>query len=235
MKMGVLPTEINFLYSLSLIGEGNSHYLASHLVQSIKILDDDKSLDVGARLQYHELASVDTGVLPDQSWVIFRDSMTEPMKKTAAFAFTADSLQKMKKEKEWAFKMAGIFDEQLKSLEERGHLKVLLNEEDIPESDISLLHITLKSQLIKIMLSCCRMNLVKAQKMMNTINKSIANSESQNHSSEKDEKMKEVKSLAQSIVALILRYENILWSEVDSNDGAIKHSSIEVNQLMLFV
>ena len=230
LQRGVLPIELQFLYSLTLIGEGNAHYIAFNYFKAIKLLDDgDESIAISSRLQRSEQEANDTGIYADKSWIIFRNSMTKPIQRTAAFAIASDAFQKMNKENEWALKFSDHFNDQLEYLEKRGDLDFFFKTEESNQQETSLILSTLKNQLITVLLASCRMNLIKTQKMMNLVNKSVTQAEtSEDAKNQTKEKVLEIEDCANSILEIVLRYRNALWRNAMSDDGGIEPTAVEV-------
>ena len=230
LQRGVLPIELQFLYSLTLIGEGNAHYIAFNYFKAIKLLDDgDESIAISSRLQRSEQEANDTGIYADKSWIIFRNSMTKPIQRTAAFAIASDAFQKMNKENEWALKFSDHFNDQLEYLEKRGDLDFFFKTEESNQQETSLILSTLKNQLITVLLASCRMNLIKTQKMMNLVNKSVTQAEtSEDAKNQTKEKVLEIEDCANSILEIVLRYRNALWKNAMSDDGGIEPTAVEV-------
>lgn len=155
MEAGYLPTELQVLYAMSLIGEGGSDYAASKAILAITILDDkDTTMSV-------EAADID--VIQSKPWQIFRRASTEPLQKIPAFAFVADLLKRTGKETEWSATLAGLFHDQVEQMRERGTLGASL--EKVTPTDSAQMKLR-RQQVLKIVLAAARLNLTNTKTLV---------------------------------------------------------------------
>lgn len=116
-----MPSEIQVLYALCLIGEGGRKFLAEKLVNEIVALAPDAGPG-------SDVDPIDTDCFTNPSWQLFHRAMTEPLRKTAAFAFVADLVKKVGKEREWADRLGPMFDAYLSELDECGGIDLALED-----------------------------------------------------------------------------------------------------------
>lgn len=146
MQAGFLPSELQVLYAMALIGEGGRDFAASKALMAITTLvDEDSSTE-----------TVDTDVIQSKSWQIFRRASTDPLRRIPAFAFVADLLKKTGKESFWSDKLAGLFHDQVERMRECGQLAASFEEATHAESAQLALR---RQQVLKIVLSAARLNL----------------------------------------------------------------------------
>ena len=209
MKQGILPPELQFLYSLCLIGEGGSKYLAGKLFNAIKELEADQ----------HN--NMDTDMFPNEdnetSVEIFRRTMVNPMSKSEAFAFTSDLLIKMKKELEWSDTMLPLFEEQFKELEIRGGTELLLTRQPNLSSSLS----RKRNTHLKILQATLYMKFHKAQSIIDSISscQELDGGERGYDNSSK---------IAISILDIVIHFREALWSTPTSARG-LDSTSIQVS------
>eukprot|EP00934_Nitzschia_sp_Nitz4_P001289 Nitzschia sp. Nitz4//scaffold3_size479765//87037//91885//NITZ4_000034-RA/size479765-augustus-gene-0.7-mRNA-1//1//CDS//3329550560//1289//frame0 len=145
LRRGILPPEMSVLYGMSLIVEGGKNFLALKCLEAIDSLEKESS-DSIAR------GGVETDRSGKPMWHLFRRAMTEPLGRTAAYAFLADILRKSGKEAEWSVYFAKPFREHLAELRQSGLTKELtgLRENLSPFASFR------KNQLLKVVLASCR-------------------------------------------------------------------------------
>lgn len=135
------------LFGLALIGEGGRNYVAAKCIEAI----DDLSQEPALWLQQCDSGTKTAG---DPLWSIFRRAMTEPLGRTAAYAFLADALCKTENEQEWAAHFSPSFRRHLETLESVGLVDELLRLSDItPYVNFR------KNQLLKIILAAARFDI----------------------------------------------------------------------------
>mmetsp|Transcript_56654 Transcript_56654/g.84270 ORF Transcript_56654/g.84270 Transcript_56654/m.84270 type:complete len:1109 (+) Transcript_56654:520-3846(+) len=213
MERGILPAELQFLHSLGLIGSGGRDYIAWCLFKSIGNLDD-----------HPPTSEVDTGIKPDTSWLVFRQAMVDPMHKTAAFAFTADLLQKMGKEKEWSVKLADVYQDHFEELNRNGTLDMF----DLSNNDKNSIALTMQhNQILKIILATARMQLWKAKKLSSK----LLLLRNRKNSEVAKEKLEKLMHLPMFTIDTMARFEQVLWSNVAA-DGSLKQSTIEMLNIL---
>lgn len=149
LKNGILPPELRLLYALSLISEGGRAFLARQCIKAIEVLEAD---DIDALIS----DPVDTDIVKDPLWYGFRQDFTEPLHKTAAFAFVVDVLQKANKEAEYADLVTPLLQEHLENLESTGQMDIALFGS---EAAVSKLAVPTRNRVIKLILASARMQI----------------------------------------------------------------------------
>ena len=215
MKQGLLPPELQFLYSLCLIGEGGKTYLAGKLFNAINELEAD-----------HE-DHMDKGVIPregiETSVDVFRRAMTNPMCKSEAFAFTAELLMKMKRELEWSDHMLPLFEGHFKEMEKRGNTQLLLTR----EPNLSSYLFRQKNTYLKILLATLHMKFHKAQGIIDSI--------SSCHDLDARERVYDHASkIATSILNIVIHFREALWSTPTPEQG-LDPTSIQVSDHLSWI
>ena len=153
LKNGILPPELRFLYSLSLIGEGGRAFLARQCIKAIEVIEGD---DIDALVS----DPIDTGIVKDPQWYAFREDLTMPLRKTAAFALLIDVLQKSKKEVEYADLVTPLLQQHLENLESTGQMDIALFG---GETATSKLAVPTRNRVIKLVLASARMQIEHAK------------------------------------------------------------------------
>ena len=146
LRKGILPPEIRVMYGLALIGEGGRNFLASKCLEAIEDLDQETGT-------WFTEGERETEISGEPRWHLFRRAMTEPLGRTAAYAFLADVLRKSRKEHEWSVHFAPWFRRHLATLASAG-LKdqlIALREDEGLSSFVSFR----KNQVLKIILAAC--------------------------------------------------------------------------------
>jgi hypothetical protein len=145
LRTGVLPPELRVLYGMALMGEGGRNFVASKCIEAIDHLDQESKLWLSEGEREAAVAS-------DSQWFLFRRAMTEPLGRTAAYAFCADVLRKTNKEKEWALQLSAMFRRHLETMKRVGLTDEVLRlrEEITPNLNFR------KNQLLKVILAACR-------------------------------------------------------------------------------
>lgn len=155
MKNGMLTPDLQVLYGLSLISDDRMPFLAAKLLEAMTDLDSGDSDSL-------ELLPSDES---DALLKIFRKTMTDPMSKLDAFAFSTDVLRKSKKEENWADLLLPTFELYIEELENEDAFNLLKQ----TSAQGSLSQSVKKKNYLKIMLSTFRMKLGKA--LRSTTNK----------------------------------------------------------------
>ena len=120
LRHGVLPPEIQLLYGVCLAGEGGKAFLATQCIRSvIEQLPQESSWWLTKK-------HVDTNVSTDSMWIVFHASMTEPLERTAAFAFVADAVQKSGRELDVAHRLVDLFQKFALDLSVKGFVDFVL-------------------------------------------------------------------------------------------------------------
>lgn len=146
LRSGQLPPELRVLLGFALIGEGGANYVAAKCIEKIEDLPQE---DVAwLRDGEHE-----TNLAGDPVWIIFRRAMTEPLGRTAAYAFLADILRKTKKEKDWSNHFAPLFRRHTETLESVGLVEELLK---LNTDEVTPFINFRKNQLLKIIMAATR-------------------------------------------------------------------------------
>lgn len=152
LRKGILPPELRILYGLALIGEGGRNFLAGRCLEAIDDLEQESSswLTDGER---------ETAVSGEPLWFLFQRAMTEPLGRTAAYAFLADVLRKSKKEKEWSVHFSSWYRKHLATLEAVGLKEHLMGLCD----DVSPFVNFRKNQLLKVVLAAISFDIDAAE------------------------------------------------------------------------
>jgi hypothetical protein len=142
LRRGAMPPELRVLFGLALISEGGRNFVAAKCIEAIDDLEQESSvwLTEGAS---------ETERDGNSHWLIFRRAMTEPLGRTAAYAFLADVLRKTQKEREWAAHFSSWFRRHIDTLKAVGLMDELMRLRD----DISPFVNMRKNQLLKIILA----------------------------------------------------------------------------------
>ena len=120
------------------------------------IQDEDK--------EAHTRDPIATDIVKDPLWLTFHHEMSGPLRKTAAFAFALDVLQKVKKETECADVMAPLLQRYLEKLRTSWPaIDVILNETEL----LSQATVT-RRQIVKLMLASARMEIENAKSIIST-------------------------------------------------------------------
>ena len=151
LRKGILPPELRILYGLALIGEGGRNFLAGKCLEAINDLEQESTswLTSGTR---------DIEASGDPLWYLFHRAMTEPLGRTAAYAFLADVLRKTRKEREWSWHFSTWFRNHLKTLAQCGLKEQLMG----TWGDVSPYVSFRKNQLLKIIVAACSFDVAAA-------------------------------------------------------------------------
>jgi len=206
MKHGQLPSELQVLYSLCLIGIGGNEFLAAKLFGAITSLDERE--DDSSQSNYNN-----RGTSEEISFQIFRHAMVNNLSKPAAFAFVTDLLLKMKKEQEWAHHLLPIFECYFKRIEDSEEVTIL----QINPSSLSLCMSTKRSFHVKTLLAILRMKLYKAQKKIEGVETYT-------------ESLSKAVDITMSIIDTIYQYRLTLLLEI--NKRKINDESIEALKIL---
>jgi hypothetical protein len=142
LERGILPSELQVLYALCLIGEGGREYLARQCIQAIDVLREDPE-------DSPENHGTDTDALQNPPWRSYRDNLTVELTKLSALILAEDLLKKLDKEKDWAAELLPIFQREVNRFESANpfyHIHASEAHEN-PRSELR------KTQLIKIVLA----------------------------------------------------------------------------------
>lgn len=205
LKNGILPPELRLLYALSLVGEGGKSFLARQCIKAIEIVEPD---DLDALIA----DPVDTHIVKDPLWFGFQQELTEPLQRTAAFAFTIDVLQKAHKEAEYADLMTPLLKKHLEDLESTGQMDIALFGSEA--AAVSKLAVSTRNRVIKLILASARMQIEHA--------KAIA-------SSQETEAMESAMTVLDRVVPLLQKF----W-KVEAN-GSIPSFCVEVSGLAVSI
>ena len=155
LRKGILPPELRVMYGLALIGEGGRNFLASKCLEAIDDLDQESGT-------WFAEGERETEISGEPRWYLFRRAMTEPLGRTAAYAFLADVLRKSQKESEWSVHFAPWFRRHLTTLSSAGvkdQLMALRAEEEL-SSFVSFR----KNQVLKIILAACSFDIESVER-----------------------------------------------------------------------
>ena len=114
------------LYGIALIGVGGANYVAAKCIEKIEDLPQED-------VSWLKDGEHETNLAGDPVWIIFRRAMTEPLGRTAAYAFLADILRKTTREMDWSNHFTLSFRNHLQTLESVGLIDEVLK--------LSLIHI----------------------------------------------------------------------------------------------
>ena len=157
LKNGILPPELRFLFALSLFCEGGRAFLARKYIVAVEAIQDEDE-------EAHTGDPIDTDIVKDPLWHAFRHEMSGPLRKTAAFAFALDVLQKVKKETECADVMVPLLQRYLDNLRTSGlTIDAILN-----ETELSRQATVTRNQIVKLMLASARMEIENAKSIIST-------------------------------------------------------------------
>lgn len=129
MRSGVLPPEISVLYAASLIHVGGRNFIAKRCMESIDQLEQESKSWVTE-------APSNTSLSTTTEWHFCKASASEPLRRTAAYAFLAETVSKTPKEDEWAPYLAPLFRNHVENLEENG-LTAAFVDPDVGKSESS--------------------------------------------------------------------------------------------------
>lgn len=141
------------LYALSLVGEGGRAFLARQCIKAIEVLEAD---DIDALVS----DPIDTNIVKDPLWYGFRQDLTEPLRKTAAFVLVVDVLQKADKEAEFADIVTPLLQKHLENLESTGQIDIALFGS---EAAVSTLAVPTRNRVIQLILASARMQIEHAK------------------------------------------------------------------------
>jgi hypothetical protein len=102
MRNGALPPELKCLYGLCLAGEGGKVFLATKCIEAVGDLPQESC-------SWLKNDFVDTNISTDSVWILFHEAMTQPLGRTAAYAFIADTLRSTGKEHDFSGSMMKLF------------------------------------------------------------------------------------------------------------------------------
>lgn len=119
LRRGILPPEIRILYGVCLACEGGKAFFACQCLQIINELPHEASSWFTDKI-------VDTNVSTDSLWLQFRGSKTDPLGRTAAFAFAADSILMSGREQELAHRLVSIYQKYGTDMSTNGVLELVL-------------------------------------------------------------------------------------------------------------
>lgn len=148
LRKGILPPELRVLYGLALIGEGGRNFLAGKCLEAIDDLEQES-------ISWLTSGERETEASTEPFWYLFHRAMTEPLDRTAAYAFLADVLRKAKKESEWSVHFAPWFRRHLETLTSVGLKEQLMG----LRGEVSPFVNFRKNQLLKIILAAASFDL----------------------------------------------------------------------------
>jgi hypothetical protein len=152
LRKGLLPPELRVLFALSLIVEGGRDFVAKKCLEAIDDLPQESR-------SWLSEGSIETSFADDTLWSLFRRAMTEPLGRTAAYAFVADALHKAGKEGKWAEYLYPYFRRHLDTLTRVGLMDELLR----MRGELKPLHNFRKNQIVKAILGAGRLELYKLE------------------------------------------------------------------------
>jgi hypothetical protein len=102
LKNGILPPDLKVLYGLCLAGEGDKNFIAAQCFVDIDLLKQE-------RRNWLSEMPVDTSVSVDYSWLMVIEQRTEPLERTAMYAFAADIIHEAQMKREFLMRIAPLF------------------------------------------------------------------------------------------------------------------------------
>lgn len=137
------------LYGIALIGVGGANYVAAKCIEKIEDLPQED-------VSWLKDGEHETNLAGDPVWIIFRRAMTEPLGRTAAYAFLADILRKTTRETDWSNHFTLSFRNHLQTLESVGLIDEVLK---LHNEDVTPFVNFRKNQLLKIIMAATRFDL----------------------------------------------------------------------------
>jgi hypothetical protein len=201
MKKGVLPPELQVLYGLSLLSEGNCAFIAVKMLSALHDLDQNTREDFDLKADNFESDTV--------SLRLFRRAMVEPMSKLDAFAFAADILKKVEKEDEWAERILPIFQGYIDDIEDQ-EIYTLLKDTAVSKNIITSVK---KGNCVKVLLSTLRMKVGTARNLSTSSDPSS---------------LKNASAISMAVVESIYLFKDALWSTTP--DGNPTPDTVEVRE-----
>lgn len=120
-QKGELPPDLKVLYGLSLACQGGKYFsLGIKCVQAIGLLPREE------RSWFTEKV-IDTSVIQDNSWLLFEQSMKDPLRRTALYAFSSDVILKSRCFRDLSGAVAVLFRNEVLSLAKEGVLEKVLD------------------------------------------------------------------------------------------------------------
>lgn len=209
LRKGILPPEIRILLGIALIAEGGRNFLAGKCLEAIDDLQQESSLWLVSGERETEASG-------QPLWYLFHRAMTEPLGRTAAYAFLADVLRKTKREQEWSVHFSSFFRKHLSTLDSVGLKEQLMG----LRGEISPFVNFRKNQLLKIVLAACSFDVDAAESpgQQSPVNRGLI---ATNDSESVNIAIAAMKSLSEVI--------HLMW-KVDS-DGSIPSICAEVSKI----
>lgn len=138
LKIGGLPTDLKVLYGLCLAGEGGKQFLAAQCIADIDLLKQE-------RKDWLSETPVDTSVSVDYSWVMLIEQLTEPMERTAMYAFVADIIHDAHLNGDFLTRLAPVFRRHINRMKSAGMLEEILTSGRTKiSSDNTRIHVVFK-------------------------------------------------------------------------------------------
>ena len=206
LKSGILPIDLQALYSLCLVGAGGQDHLALSFLENVIMsreldsFDKEGSNHVGEGSDY------------DPKWAAFRDTLTSTVSKTSMLASVADMVQREVKDSVWLHRILTIF---------KAHIKVLDIGHGLDElvcsQDEALRCNTLKILFAatKMIVDCARVDLLSSQETGNN----------------EDDVVQQVIADAVYALKIITRFQHVMWN-LGSLDCAFPPTSIIVSIIL---
>lgn len=203
-----MPPELRVLYGTSLLGQGGRNYIASKCLEDIHCLELESKTGVLDQV-------IDTNIVQDPEWQIFRRAKIDPLQQTSAVALVADAICKKGKAKEMSVHLSGFFQTHLDFMETHGLLEELALTADNQSFHASLK----KSEALKIVLAAARMKFSDLDQQLTTLPIDPV-----------PENIEEAMRRALSAILLVSKYYHLIWSV--STSSAVSSSNIEVSNIM---
>lgn len=113
LQRGNLPPDLKVMYGLCLLRGGGRNFLASTCISDIDILPQERRSWLTEKI-------IDTGLTTDTNWLLFSQSMTGPLGRTALYAFVADMVDKNERESVFTNRIATLFRNHVNKLSTSG-------------------------------------------------------------------------------------------------------------------
>ena len=201
LKSGLLPIDINTMFSVCLLGVGGQDYVALNNLESTLQSNELIMLDKGQQRQQDCTAE-------EHKWIAFKKQFASPLSKTSIVAIIADVVSNRPPGLSIR-RILGIMRSHLKLIDHNDGLDVLLSNSDgMPQANLK-----------KILLSAAKLVIKCDTLEVKQLNEPGVN--------EMDITKSVVTDVVQTITTL-LRFHELMWSRPDSCNGSINSESMEM-------
>ncbi len=204
MRKGILTPNLQVLYGLCLISEGNRDFLAEKMIGAIKDIED--SDDEGQNLEATHGPSSNTSSL------LFRQAMTSSMNKLDAFAFTSDVIKQLNMEQQWSDRLLPYFQDYLEELDAMKASDILKEN----SANLSMQRALRRNKYVKVMFSTFRMKIFSGE-------------DSATNACGNERMLKKACDLSYSVIQDIFRFQDALWGT--KADGNPTEDTVDVSIL----